>query len=113
MKIIPLVLVFFISGCTFAENYVDLLTEQSGIRLFISDEQRIAKYHKQCIELGVEDETTEMEDCIVDKFERSEEAFLNRVGRGSNLKTNRLEESKMLRHGLGEPLFDSKTGLPN
>ena len=50
MKIIPLALVFFVSGCTFAENYVDLLTEQSGIRLFISDEQRIAKYHKQCID---------------------------------------------------------------
>ena len=108
MRIIPLALVFFVSGCTFAENYVDLLTEQSGIRLFISDEQRIVKYHKQCIELGVEDETTEMEDCIVDKFERSKEAFLNRIGGSSSKSKTRSQQ--ILEHGKGGCLPDFSTG---
>ena len=49
-----------------------------------------------------------MEDCIVDKFERSKEAFLNRIGGSSSKSKTRSQQ--ILEHGKGGCLPDFSTG---
>jgi hypothetical protein len=52
MKKFMILSLLLMSGCTVVENYTDFLTEQTGLRLFISDEQRLVKYAKQCKKIG-------------------------------------------------------------
>jgi hypothetical protein len=81
MKNLIILSLLLMSGCTVVENYTDFVTEQTGLRFLISDEQRLVKYAKQCKKLGYEEKTKDMEECIIRRFELNEGVFKNRLGR--------------------------------
>ena len=73
MNKLYVILFLFLAGCTFAENYIEYQKENSWLQFFISDEQRLIKFKDQCKKLGFEEGTNEMEECIIRRFEASEE----------------------------------------
>ncbi|MDB9926879.1 hypothetical protein OAD15_07090 [Hyphomicrobiales bacterium] len=96
-----LLLILTLSACSIVE---DAYKARVGAYF---PQQRIKYITENCKEMGFKEETKEFQQCITSSLE----AGLYNSPKSSI--SNQPKESKMLQHGLGKPLFDSKTGLPN